>query len=71
LNREIGDPVWLVDSLLLKSEILLTPRQTEEARRCVRSAWKQAELVPRSNTSELERLKSRLSEVEEILKTRK
>jgi tetratricopeptide (TPR) repeat protein len=71
LNREIGDPVWLVDSLLLKSEILLTLRQTEEASRCIRSARKQAELVPRSNVSELERLKIRFFEVEEILKTKK
>ena len=64
LNREIGDPVWVVDSLLLKAEILLALKRDEEARRCLSSAGKEAGLVPRSNLSELGRLASRLAEVE-------
>lgn len=70
LNRKVGDPVWVVDSLLLKSEILLALKRIEEARRCVRSAKTEVGLVPRSNVSELERLTNWLDELEELLVTR-
>lgn len=64
LNRKVGDPVWVVDSLLLKAEIMLALKRPAEARRYLNSARKEAELVPRSNVSELGRLASRFAEVE-------
>lgn len=64
LNGKVGDPVLVVDSLLLKAEIMLALKRPAEARRCLRSVRKEAELVPRSNVSDLGKLTSRAAEVE-------